>query len=161
VAIAPSGDLAFVAQGSQRGDELRPSATGALLTARLDGSCGALTRVDTRALAATSHPTSLAVHPSGRFTYLSDNDRDERRLWGWTVDSAGRLGDIPSLPQSQGEERLTCAQLAVDPGRHVLYTSAGRTLEGFTIDATSGKLGARTVLAGFDSDVTGIAVVGG
>lgn len=85
---------------------------------------------------AGNHPAHVAVHPSGRFVYVSN--RGHGSIAVFRVGSGGRLESLPEAPLPSS----TCMCFAIDRSGHWLIAALETSGEVriFSIDAASGAL---------------------
>ena len=136
VAVDPSGKFAYVANFN--------SSTVSAYT--IDPRTGALTPiagspfpVGSESLFAGSEPLSVAVDPSGRFTYVTNSTGG---VSGFMIDSStGALTAIAGSPFPSG---LFPASVAVDPSGKFAYVadqfSAPNNISAYAIDPSTGVL---------------------
>jgi 6-phosphogluconolactonase (cycloisomerase 2 family) len=123
LAVQPSGGFLVTVDGSSI-QSYRISPSGALLTA---------------GFAAGSSPTSLAIHPSGKFVYAVDVNNDEITALSLNS-STGALTPITGSPFPTNSQNPWAA--AIDPAGHFLFVPNGNgaNVSVFAIDATTGAL---------------------
>ena len=110
---------------------------------RFDAAKGSLTAHTVAASEAGAGPRHLALHPSHRFVYSSDEAGSSITAWSWD-EVRGELKSLQRLPTAPAEalESNRPAHVAVHPnGRFVYVSNRGQgTLAGFAIDARRGTL---------------------
>jgi 6-phosphogluconolactonase len=117
-----------------------------VMTYRLDAGAGKLVPNDppygrTHAGAAPRH---VAFHPSGKYAYV--NGEADMTITAFMYDGERgafeELHYLPTLPEGANRERVSTAQIVVEPsGRYVYVSNRGHdTIAGFRIDQGSGRL---------------------
>lgn len=94
--------------------------------------------------------TDIAVHPSGKFVYVTTSDNDEslpqtaNSVTAFSVGSDGSLTQVPGSPYQTGGEEFA---LAVDPNGKYLYATGiasdqiySSVIDAYSIDQTTGAL---------------------
>jgi 6-phosphogluconolactonase (cycloisomerase 2 family) len=136
LALDPSGTFAFVAStGGLDGQG------GGVWSFRIDPANGALTPISSVAAAAGTHPTSVAVHPTGKFAYAvsfgSDPLADTRGdVNAYRIESNGALTSIGTPVKTGGSP----GSINVAPTGRYAYGVAYNTISGYRIDADTGLL---------------------
>lgn len=91
-------------------------------------------------------PRHIAFHPNGRFAYV--NGEADMTISAFGYDGGhGALEELhylPTLPEGAPRERISTAQIVVEPsGRYVYVSNRGHdTIAVFAIDQTTGRLSA-------------------
>src|SRR6202521_3507208 len=113
VTVDPSGKFAYVADGGQNSDGSK--GTNVSMYA-IDGTTGVLTSIGK--IAAGLSPSSIAIHPSGKFVYVVNYDSNDIAMY--TTDATtGNLTSIGTLVAVAGS-------IVVHPsGRFAYVTSSG------------------------------------
>jgi 6-phosphogluconolactonase len=128
VAIAPSGNFLFVANGTEGTIAVFSiGANGALAQAGLPTSVGA-----------GALPASIAVEHSGRFLYVTDSAHNA--VAGFAIQGNGALTPISGSPFAAG---VTPLGLGIDPQGALLFVanSGSNTVSAYAIDSSTGALG--------------------
>ncbi len=128
VAIAPTGNFLFVANGTE----------GTIAVFSIGGN-GALTQAGLPVSVGTgATPTSIAVEHSGRFLYVADSAHNA--VAGFAIQSNGTLAPISGSPFAAGTAPLG---LGIDPQGALLFAanSGSNNVSVYAIDSSSGALG--------------------
>ena len=132
VAVHPSGKFAYMANGA-----LLPGIPGSSNTISMytiNATTGALTSTGT--LAAGTLPKSVAVDPSGKFTYVADANSNNVSMY--TIDATtGALTSTGTIAAGASP-----SSVAVDPSGKFAYVANANSnnVSMYTIDATTGAL---------------------
>jgi 6-phosphogluconolactonase (cycloisomerase 2 family) len=127
VAIAPTGNFLFVANGTE----------GTIAVFSIGGN-GALTQAGLPvSVGAGATPTSIAVEHSGRFLYVTDSAHNA--VAGFAIQN-GALTPISGSPFAAGATPLG---LGIDPQGALLYVanSGSNNVSAYAIDSSTGALG--------------------
>jgi 6-phosphogluconolactonase len=138
--VAPVPRFAFIANA---GDST-------LSTFTVDAATGQLRSTGYRT--AGPHPTSLRLHPNGKFIYAGNGGTNS--ISGYSITSDGRLTEIAGSPFSTSE-LFTVHDVQVHPTGNFLYAADGKVLA-FRVDATTGAL---TEITGSPFTTGGVVVV--
>jgi 6-phosphogluconolactonase (cycloisomerase 2 family) len=131
VSVDPSGKFAYVANGGENSDG-SPGVN--VLMYAINATTGALTSIGT--VAADSLPTSIAVHPSGKFTYVANAGSNNVSLY--TIDTTtGALTSAGLVAAGTGP-----TSLALDPAGRFAYVVNSRSndVSMYTVNGTTGAL---------------------
>jgi len=117
-----------------------------VMISRLDASAGKLMPADPpfASLHAGAAPRHLAFHPNGRFAYV--NGEADMTVTAFAYDpergAFSELHHLSTLPEGATGERLSTAQILVDPsGRFVYVSNRGHdSIAIFAIDQQTGRL---------------------
>jgi 6-phosphogluconolactonase (cycloisomerase 2 family) len=127
VAVDPSGKFAYVTDGGQ-------SSNGSIGTAvsmySIDATTGVLTSIGT--VAAGVSPSSIAIHPSGKFVYVVNKDSND--IWTYTLNLT--TGDLASI----GTLAATAGPIVIHPSGKFAYVTSSSGVAMYTIDTTTGAL---------------------
>lgn len=120
-------------------------------TDAVNGATGALTPAGYSNV--DNYPSAVAVHPSGKFLYITDNKSSY--VAAYTIDSTtGNLAIIPGSPYGDSCTYGPCApagpyatgsqpeSIAIDPSGKFAYVGNmySNNISGFSIDATTGAM---------------------
>jgi len=108
---------------------------------REDPNSGVLTQVSGSPFAAGDGPTSLVLHPSGKFLYVSNAAQNENDISLFTIDTTGIPTEV--FPRTSVAPNASQPQLLLmDPGGSFLYVmnSLSNNISVFSIDSTKGTL---------------------
>ncbi|MGB2664625.1 MAG: beta-propeller fold lactonase family protein [Candidatus Acidiferrum sp.] len=105
---------------------------------RINSSTGALTPISGSPYTAGMGPVSVALDPSGKFTYVVNTNSDNISVYGINS-STGALTPISGSPFSTG---IDPTYVTVDPsGKFTYVTNAGNnTVSGYRINSSTGAL---------------------
>src|SRR5262249_58614267 len=124
---------------------------GGVAAFRIDAATGALTAIDADSGTAGVQnfnggfsPSSVAVHPAGRFLYVADYDPfgTGGGIAAFRVDAVtGALSPIDAHPVAGGIQEfaagLSPISLAVDPSGSFVYAAVGAEVVAFAIDSST------------------------
>ncbi len=129
VAVDPSGRFAYVANG----DLFRGSGSISMYT--INATTGALTSTGT-IVTAGDGASSVAVHPSGKFAYVTHEFSDNVSMFTINV-ANGALTSIGTIATG-----ITPTSVAVDPSGKFAYVAnnGSNNVSVYTINATTGAL---------------------
>ena len=108
---------------------------------REDPNSGVLTQISGSPYAVGDGPTSLVIHPSGKFLYVANAGQNENDISLFTIGSKGTLTEV--FPRTSVAPAASQPQLLeIDPNGTFLYVlnSGSNNISVFTIDATKGSL---------------------
>jgi len=146
VVVHPSGKFAYVANQSAL-----PGSAGNVSMYTINAGTGGLTSIGT--IAAGTDPVSVAVHPSGKFAYVTNSGSNNVSMY--TISgTTGALTSTGTIAAGTGPDSV-----AVDPtGKFAYVTNSGsNNVSMYTINATTGALTfVGTIAAG--SSPTSIAI---
>jgi 6-phosphogluconolactonase (cycloisomerase 2 family) len=146
VQVHPNGNYLYTVNVSNP-----PALSTSISGFSIDSSTGALTPVPGSPfkIPLNANVSGFAIHPSGRYIYVSTAGAANGIL-AWSIDTiAGTLAVLPASPFAPG---TTPVGIAIDPTGKFLYSSnavSGGGISGFTIDTGSGSL---TSMAGSPFD---------
>jgi 6-phosphogluconolactonase (cycloisomerase 2 family) len=128
VAVDPSGKFAYVANGGENSDGSKGINVSMY---SIDATTGVLTSIGKIATGLT--PSSIAIHPSGKFVYVANRDSNDISMY--TLDATtGNLTSIGTLATARG--------ILIHPSGKFAYvyvpSSSGLSI--YTIDTTTGAL---------------------
>ncbi len=108
----------------------------------INSSTGALSGVSGSPFAAGPGPTSVTVHPSGRFAYVANlcDSCPRGTVSAYTINSAtGALSAVAGSPFAAGDLPIS---LAVDPSGRFAYVAnnIGNNVSAYTINSSTGAL---------------------
>lgn len=126
VAVDPSGRFAYVADGYQYSDGSKGVNVSMY---SIDAGTGLLTSLG-KVTAGTS-PSSIAIHPSGKFVYVANYDSNDISMYA--VDTTGNLISIGTLPAPAGP-------IVIHPSGQFAYVTSSSGISMYTIDTTTGAL---------------------
>ncbi len=140
VAVTPSGSFIYVS------GLFDPSAPGAppdpherVLFFTLDRNSGILNQFGQLEFGTRLDVTTMAMHPSGKFIYVSDS----ANVFGFSINSAnGTLTPVSGSPFPGHLQFGFSSTLRVDPSGQFLYLAADdiNAIAGYKIDSTTGAL---------------------
>jgi 6-phosphogluconolactonase (cycloisomerase 2 family) len=111
---------------------------------RIDAGTGALVEVTGSPFSTGGNPEAVAVDPSNRFLYVSNNGADTLSVYA--IDAAGGLLAVPGspFPTTTPPNNTDAWSFAVDPTGRFLYATdtIARTVLGYQIDPSTGALSA-------------------
>jgi 6-phosphogluconolactonase len=134
VAVDPSGKFAYVANAGSHNVSGHGFVSGNVSAYTIDPSTGALTPIAGSPFTAGVFPTSVAVDPSGKFSYVANNFSNNN-VSGYTIDpSTGALTPIAGSPFAAGS---LPASVAVDPSGKFAYVAneGSDNVSGYTINS--------------------------
>jgi 6-phosphogluconolactonase (cycloisomerase 2 family) len=127
VAVDPSGKFAYVADGGQNSDGSQGTNVSMY---SIDATTGVLTSIGK--IMADLSPSSIAIHPSGKFVYVVNNDSND--ISTYTLDlTTGNLVSIGTLAATAGS-------IVIHPSGKFAYVTSSGGVAMYTIDTTSGAL---------------------
>jgi 6-phosphogluconolactonase (cycloisomerase 2 family) len=127
VAVDPSGKFAYVVDGDQNTDGSK-GVNVSMYT--IDAATGVLTSIGK--IAAGTSPSSLAIHPSGKFVYVVNYDSNDISMY--TMDTTtGNLTSIGTLAAAAGS-------IVIHPSGQFAYVTSSGGVSMYTIDTTTGVL---------------------
>jgi len=127
VTLDPSGKFAFVADGGQNSDGSK-GVNISMYT--VDAATGVLTSIGK--IAAGMSPSSVAIHPSGKFVYVVNYDSNDISMY--TMDATtGILTSIGTLAAVAGS-------IVVHPSGRFAYVASSGGVSIYAIDTTGGAL---------------------
>jgi 6-phosphogluconolactonase (cycloisomerase 2 family) len=127
VAVDPSGKFAYVADGGQNSDGSK-GVDVSMYT--IDATTGVLTSIGK--IAAGLSPTSIAIHPTGKFFYAANFDSNDISMY--TINTT--TGNLTSI----GTLALGVGSIAIHPSGKFAYGTTASGVSMYTIDATTGAL---------------------
>jgi YVTN family beta-propeller protein len=136
VTVDPTGKFAYVANESEP-----PGSAGSVSIYTIDPSKGTLTSVGL--VAAGTDPTSVALHPSGKFAYVTNSSSNDVSIY--TIDAnSGTLTPKGTIAAGGGP-----SSIAIDPPGEVAYVAnfGSNDVSIYTIDANSGTLTPKGTIA--------------
>lgn len=127
VTVDPSGKFAYVADG---GDNSDGSKGGNVSMYTIDATTGVLTSIGK--IAAGMSPTSVAVHPTGKFIYVVNQDSNDISMY--TINTTtGNLTSIGTLVAVVGP-------IVIHPSGNFAYVASSGGVSMYAIDTTTGDL---------------------
>ena len=142
VAVNPSGKVLYLGNSGTRDD------VGIVSMYSIDATTGALTSVGLGGFASV-YPWSMAVHPSGKFAYVTNEYTQPPQYPSWpsilyeyTIDPAtGNLGHVTTTTAGLTPTSIPTS-IAIDPsGKFAYVTNSGSNdISMYTINATTGAL---------------------
>jgi 6-phosphogluconolactonase (cycloisomerase 2 family) len=127
VAVDPSGKFAYVADGGDNSDGSK-GVNVSMYT--IDAATGVLTSIGK--IAAGMSPSSVGVHPSGKFVYVVNHDSNDISMY--TMDATTRnLTSIGTLAAVAGS-------IVVHPSGRFAYVASSGGVSMYTIDTTTGAM---------------------
>jgi 6-phosphogluconolactonase len=127
VAVDPSGKFAYVTDGGQ--DSNGSKGTNVSMYS-IDATTGVLTSIGT--ITAGLSPSSLAVHPSGKFVYVVNNDSNDISTYTLNLTTGGLV--------SIGTLVATAGPIVIHPSGKFAYVTSSTGIAIYTIDTTTGAL---------------------
>jgi 6-phosphogluconolactonase len=117
-------------------------ATNQIAVYREDPNSGVLTQISGSPYAAGDGPTSLVLHPSGKFLYVSNAGQNEDDISLFTIDSKTGIPTEVFPRTSVAPNGSQPTLLAMDPGGGFLYVlnNLSNNISVFSIDSTKGTL---------------------
>ncbi|MDH4286459.1 MAG: lactonase family protein, partial [Gallionella sp.] len=149
VAVEPTGQFAYVA--NSKSDSISAysinSASGALVVIDADGAAGGVQA----SIATGDNPTSIAIHPSGKFAYAVNQGNGSttgNTISAYSIDiTSGALSAIDADGATAGTQSSIATgafpyAVTVDPFGKFVYVAnyTGGTISGYTINPTTGAL---------------------
>jgi DNA-binding beta-propeller fold protein YncE len=127
VAVDPSGKFAYVSDGGQNSD----GSKGALVSMyAINVTTGVLASLGT--IAAGMSPTSIAIHPTGKFIYVANQDSNDISMY--TLDTT--TGNLASI----GTVAAVAGSIVIHPSGKFAYVTSSSGVSMYTIDTTTGAL---------------------
>jgi len=127
VAVDPSGKFAYVADGGQNSD----GSKGVNISMfSINATTGVLTSIGT--IAAGLSPTSIAIHPTGKFAYVVSPDSNDISTYAVNT-TTGILTPTGTLAAVAGS-------IAIHPSGKFAYLTSASGVSMYTIDTTTGAL---------------------
>jgi len=127
VTVDPSGKFAYVADGGENSDGSK--GTNVSMYA-IDATTGVLTSIGK--IGAGLSPSSIAIHPSGKFVYAVNYDSNDISMY--TINTAtGSLTSIGTLAAVAGA-------IVIHPSGNFAYVTSSGGVSMYTIDTTGGAL---------------------
>ena len=156
--FALSGVMVLVACGSRKRQTAyiaTPQNSG-VAAFRLDTNTGAFSQVLGSPYPTGVSPTSVVVHPSGKFAYVSNAGENTISLY--KIGSTGALTEVTPRT-STGPSPSQPSALLIDPSGKFLYSinSAANTIAAYSISSS----GALTVVAGSPYQTSGFTPIRG
>jgi 6-phosphogluconolactonase (cycloisomerase 2 family) len=127
VAVDPSGEFAYVADGGQNSDGSK--GTNVSMYA-IDATTGVLTSIGK--IAAGFSPSSIAIHPSGKFVYVVNYDSNDISMYTMNT-TTGNLTSIGTLAAVAGS-------IVIHPSGKFAYVTSSSDVSMYGIDTTGGAL---------------------
>jgi 6-phosphogluconolactonase (cycloisomerase 2 family) len=127
VAVDPSGKFAYVADGGQSSNGAKGTNVAMY---SIDATTGVLTSIGTAA--AGLSPSSIAIHPSGKFVYVVNNDSNDISTYTLNL-TTGNLASI-------GTVAATAGSIVIHPSGKFAYVTSSGGVAMYTIDTTTGAL---------------------
>ena len=126
VAVDPSGKFAYVADG---GDNSDGSIGVDISMYSINAATGVLSSIGK--IAAGLSPSSIVIHPSGKFVYVAHQDSNDISMY--TLDTTtGDLTSIGTLAAAGG--------ISIHPSGKFAYVTSSSGVSMYTIDTTTGAL---------------------
>jgi 6-phosphogluconolactonase len=140
VTVDPSGRFAYVVAQCNS-----DCTAGAVLAYTINSSTGALRKISGSPFAAGVFPLSVAVNPSGQFTYVANYCNGcNGKISAYTINSStGALSAVAGSPFLAGKDTLW---VTVDPSGQFVYVTnenfygASGNVSAYTIDQSTGAL---------------------
>jgi 6-phosphogluconolactonase (cycloisomerase 2 family) len=127
VAVDPSGKFAYVADGGQNSD----GSKGVNISMySINATTGVLTSIGT--IAAGLSPSSIAIHPTGKFAYVVSPDSNDISMYAVNT-TTGILTPTGTLAAVAGS-------IAIHPSGKFAYVTSASGVSMYTIDTTTGAL---------------------
>jgi 6-phosphogluconolactonase (cycloisomerase 2 family) len=127
VAVDPSGKFAYVADGGQSSNGAKGTNVAMY---SIDATTGVLTPIGT--VAAGVSPSSIAIHPSGKFVYVVNDDSNDISTYTLNLTT----GDLASI----GTLAATAGSIVIHPSGKFAYVTSSGGVAMYTIDTTTGAL---------------------
>jgi len=148
VTVDPFGKFAYVVNG---GDGINSS--GSVVTYSINGTTGALTSgaISGDCDSDACHPSSMFVHPSGKFAYVTYGANEPNSIAMYSIDATtGALTSIGTIAVEGN-----ASSVAVDPTGKFAYVTTDLKFDGtgiesvsmYAIDATTGVLASTGTIA--------------
>jgi 6-phosphogluconolactonase (cycloisomerase 2 family) len=125
--LDPSGKFAYVADGGQNSDGSKGTNVSMYT---IDATTGALSSIGK--ITAGLSPSSIAIHPSGKFVYVVNNDSNDISTYTLNLTS----GDLASI----GTLAATAGSIVIHPSGKFAYVTSPGSVAMYTIDTTTGAL---------------------
>ena len=150
VQVHPNGSYLYTVNLS-----IQPVVLTSISGLSIDSSTGALTPLPGSPfkIPLNADVSGFAIHPSGKYMYVSSG-RAANGILAWSIDPIA--GTLTVLPASPFEPGTTPVGIAIDPTGKFLYSSnalSGGGISGFTVDPVSGSL---TPMAGSPFDTAAL-----
>jgi 6-phosphogluconolactonase (cycloisomerase 2 family) len=127
VTVDPSGKFAYVADGGQNSDGSKGTNVSMYT---IDGTTGVLTSIGK--ITAGTAPSSVAVHPSGKFVYVVNHDSNDISMYTMNT-TTGNLTSIGTLAAVAGS-------IVIHPSGKFAYVTSSGGVSMYAIDTTGGAL---------------------
>ena len=127
VAVDPSGKFAYVTDGGQSSNGAKGTNVAMY---SIDATTGVLTPIGT--VAAGLSPSSIAIHPSGKFVYVVNDDSNDISTYTLNLTT----GDLASI----GTLAATAGSIVIHPSGKFAYVTSSGGVAMYTIDTTTGAL---------------------
>jgi 6-phosphogluconolactonase (cycloisomerase 2 family) len=126
VVVDPSGKFAYAADGGQNG-----SLNGVNVSMyTIDATTGVLTSIGT--IAAGLSPTSIAIHPTGKFAYVVSPDSNDISTYA--------VNTTTGILTLTGTLAAVAGSIAIHPSGRFAYVTSASGVSMYTIDTTTGAL---------------------
>jgi 6-phosphogluconolactonase (cycloisomerase 2 family) len=126
VVVDPSGKFADAADGGENGGSKGVNVS--MYT--IDATTGVLTSIGT--ITAGLSPTSIAIHPTGKFAYVVSPDSNDISMYAMNT-TTGNLTSIGTLAAVAGP-------IVIHPSGKFAYVTSSGGVSVYTIDTTTGAL---------------------
>jgi DNA-binding beta-propeller fold protein YncE len=127
VAVDPSGKFAYVADGGQNSNGSKGTTVSMY---SIDATTGVLTSIGI--ITAGLSPSSIAIHPSGKFVYVVNNDSNDISTYTLNLST----GDLASI----GTLAATAGSIVIHPSGKFAYVMSSGGVAMYSIDTTTGVL---------------------
>jgi DNA-binding beta-propeller fold protein YncE len=127
VTVDPSGKFAYVADGGQNSDGSKGINVSMF---SIDATTGVLTSIGK--IAAGLSPSSIAIHPSGKYVYVVNYDSNDISLYTKNITT----GDLTSI----GTQAAAAGSISIHPSGKFAYVPSSSGVSMYTIDTTTGAL---------------------
>ncbi len=127
VTVDPFGKFAYVADGGQNSDGSKGTNVSMY---SIDATTGVLTSIGT--ITSGLSPSSIAIHPSGMFVYVVNNDSNDISTYTLNLTT----GDLVSI----GTLAATAGSIVIHPSGKFAYVTSSGGVAMYTIDTTTGAL---------------------
>jgi 6-phosphogluconolactonase len=127
VTVDPSGKFAYVTDGGQNSDGSKGTNVSMY---SIEATTGVLTSMG-KIMAGVS-PSSIAIHPSGKFVYVVNNDSNDISMYTLNLTT----GDLVSI----GTLAATAGSIVIHPSGKFAYVTSSGGVAMYTIDTTTGAL---------------------